>query len=109
MVDRRNLTIPINLGFLAVLVALSAFVTDTPPVQVAEKQTLASPADTMPPPSAQPVETRPFAGRPFAGQAVRLSALSMPPLPELPKVAAESWKTPVKDVQRQESPAQSSP
>ena len=109
MVDRRNLTIPINLGFLAVLVALSAFVTDTPPVQVAEKQTPASPADTMPPPSAQPVETRPFAGRPFAGQAVRLSALSMPPLPELPMASAESWKTPAKDVQRQESPARSSP
>ena len=114
MVDRRNLTIPINLGFLAVLVALSALVTDTPPAQVAEKQTPASPTDIMPHPSAQPVETRPVAGQPiaeppFTGQAVRLSALSMPPLPELPKVAAESWKTPVKDVQRQESPAQSSP
>ncbi len=114
MVDRRNLTIPINLGFLAVLVALSALVTDTPPVQVAEKQMPASPVDTMPPPSAQPVETRPFAGQPvaeppFAGQAVRLSALSMPPLPELPMAAAESRKTPVKDVQRQESPARSSP
>ena len=114
MVDRRNLTIPINLGFLAVLVALSALVTDTPPAQVAEKQTPASPADIMPHPSAQPVETRPVAGQPiaeppFTGQAVRLSALSMPPLPELPMVAAESWKTPVKDVQRQESPARSSP
>ena len=114
MVDRRNLTIPINLGFLAVLVALSALVTDTPPAQVAEKQTPASPADTMPHPSAQPVETRPVAGqpiaeRPFTGQAVRLSALSMPPLPELPMVAAESSTTPVKDVQRQESPARSSP
>lgn len=103
MVDRRNLTIPMNLGFLAVLMALSALVTDTPPAQVAEKQTPASPADTMSPPFAQPVETRPIAEPPFTGQAVRLSALSMPPLP------AESWKTPVKDVQRQESPAWSSP
>lgn len=109
MVDRRNLTIPINLGFLAVLVALSAFVNDAPTALVAEKQAPASPVDTMPPPPAQPVETRPSAGQPFAGQAVRLSALSMPAPPELPMAAAESRKTPVKDVQRQESTAQSSP
>ena len=64
-----------NLGFLAVLMALSALVTDTPPAQVAEKQTPASPADTMSPPFAQPVETRPIAEPPFTGQAVRLSAL----------------------------------
>ena len=49
MVDRRNLTIPINLGFLAVLVALSAFVNDAPTALVAEKQAPASPVDTMPP------------------------------------------------------------
>ena len=114
MVDRRNLTIPINLAFLAVLLAISVFVTDMPPAQVAEKKMPVPPADAMPAPPAPSAETPPSAGQPstgqaFAGQAVRLSALSMPPLPELPVAAAESRNPPVEEIQRQERPVEPQP
>jgi len=114
VVDRRNLTIPINLAFLAVLLAVSVFVTDTPPTQVAEKKMPVPPADAMPAPPEHPAETPPsagqsFAGQSFAGQVLRLGALPMPPLPELRVAAAESRKPPGEGIQRQESPVEPRP
>jgi len=78
--DRRDLSIPVNLGFLAVLVVTSAFVAATPPDQTVDMASAEPPA--LEPPSSEPQPVTP----PPASMPLRMTAVSMPPVPEMPDV-----------------------
>jgi len=81
--DRRDISIPVNLGFLAALVAASAFVAAPPPDQTTD---LATAAPAAPPTLAVPAsEPLPVAAPP-AVTPLRLAAVSMPPVPDMPEV-----------------------
>jgi len=78
--DRRDISIPVNLAFLAALVTISAFVVAPPD----DRMTAA-----VPPEDAAPQPEQAPATLPVATDMLRLTAVMMPPVPEAPKSASE--------------------
>ncbi|MEX0503575.1 hypothetical protein AB3X55_08265 [Alphaproteobacteria bacterium LSUCC0719] len=85
MADRRDISIPVNLGFLLALVVASAFVAAPSPDQTVDM--------ASPPPPAQSAQAAPAseplpAAPPPAAIPLRLAAVSMPPVPDMPEAEA---------------------
>lgn len=83
MADRRDISIPVNLGFLAVLVAASALVAAPPSDQTTDLATHATPS--APPTLAVPLPEPTPVAPPSASTPLRLAAVSMPPVPDMPE------------------------
>lgn len=78
MVDRRDISIPVNLAFLAALVAVSAFVTVPSPDRM---EAAAPPEHSSPQPEQVPADV-PAANA--ANDVLRLTSVMMPPMPDEP-------------------------
>ena len=76
MVDRRDISIPVNLAFLAALVAASAFVTVPSPDRM---EAAAPPEHSNPQPEQVPADV-PAANA--ANDVLRLTSVMMPPMPD---------------------------
>ncbi len=83
MADRRDISIPVNLGFLAVLVAASALVAAPPSDQTTDLATHATPS--APPTLAVPLPEPTPVAPPSASTPLRLAAVPMPPVPDMPE------------------------
>ena len=78
MVDRRDISIPVNLAFLAALVAVSAFVTVPSPDRM---EAAAPPEHSSPQPEQVPADV-PAANA--ANDVLRLTSVMIPPMPDEP-------------------------
>lgn len=106
MADRRNLSIPVNLAFLAALVMVSHLVTTTPPAERDVVETPDSRSAGTPQAAAASVDDPPA-----ALATMMLTAVSMPPLPDatmsvMPGAGTDAPTPPASPAARQDETSQ---